>query len=155
MIYTLTQISKSLASYLAPYFEDVTFYEDPIVQVENLPVMFLQTRSASIEKGTAGYYIWTLRLDLVYLLPMNGPELQRQYETAAEILDIVMDHFPYIAPDESTAIVHAENRNWTIDLNELHYKFDIQTRVSKQDIGTLMQSLAQDVEVKDGQEKRA
>lgn len=150
MIYTISQISKSLAEYLAEYFPNASFYEDPIVQSQNEEMLFLQVRNASIEKGTSGFYLWTLRLDLVYLLPMNGPALQERYQAAAEILDITMDHFPYISPSGESQIVHAENRNWTIDLNELHYRFDIVARVSKQDLGELMRVLQMNLEVTDG-----
>lgn len=153
MIYTVSQISQSLGTYLAEYFPDVTFYEDPLAQGVVQPAMFLQTRNASIKKGIGEYYLWTLRLDLVYLIPMNAKGQQEAYSAAAEILDIVMDTFPYIAPDGSTAKVHAENRSWTIDYNELHYKFDVSTRVSKTDLGELMRALELNLEVKDGTEK--
>lgn len=150
MIYAVGQISQSLATYLAPYFPGVTFYEDPLAQGIEQPAMFLQTRNASIRKGVGPHFLWTLRLDLVYLIPMNDKDQQQKYSAAAEILDIVMDSFPYLAPDGSTAMVHAENRNWTIDYNELHYKFDVSSRVSKQDLGELMRTLELNMEVIDG-----
>lgn len=150
MIYTLSQVSQSLATYLADYLPGVTFYEDPVMQSVEQPAMFLQNRNTSIEKGLSGFYRWTWRLDLVYLLPINAEKQQERYQAALEILDVVMDHFPYVAPDGSTATVHCENRSGSIDYDELHYKFDIQGRVSREDLGELMQTLELNMEVIDG-----
>lgn len=146
MIVTISQLAPSLSAYLASDFPDVTFYEDPLQQGVDLPAMFLQTRSSGIRKATSGEYLWTLRLDLVYLLDFNLPNLQRQYQAAAELLDIALETFPY-TDGTSTQLLRTYNRDWTIDLNELHYRFDLQIFVTPEEISVLMQTLDLEMEV--------
>lgn len=147
MTFTIAQLAPSLAAHLGPSFSGVTFYEDPLQQGASLPAMFLQTRSSSIRKSTSGEYLWTLRLDLVYLLDYNLVNLQRLYQDAAEKLDVLMETFPYLDGAGQSITVRTYNRNWTIDLNELHYKFDLQVFVEPQELANLMEELELNLEV--------
>ena len=127
---TVSTISKSLADYLAPSFPDVTFYEDPNQQDSRPPMMFLQTRTNRLELETGGYWRRILGVDLVYLLDYNLPDLQRRYQAAGEQLDLVMETFPYSdGATEGTVLLRTYDREWNIDLDELHYRFEIRERV--------------------------
>lgn len=151
MIFTISKIATSLAAYLAPYFPGVTFYEDPLQQSMSKPCMFIQTRGASISKRMAGRYLWTLRLDLVYLLDFNLVDLQARYQDAAERLDFLMETFPY-TDGTSSALVRTYQRDWNVDVDELHYRFELRAWVSKEQAYALMRTLDSNVEVIDGSE---
>lgn len=128
---TVSTISKSLADYLAPSFPGVMFVEDPTQQGAEPPMMFLQTRTNRLERETGGYWRRIMGIDLVYLLEYNLPNLQQLYQAAGEALDLLMETFPYSdGTTDGTVLLRTYDREWNIDLNELHYKFELRERVS-------------------------
>lgn len=130
MNFTISTIAKSLADYLAPSFPGVTFYEDPNQQDSKPPMMFLQQRYAHIEpRRNNGYYLRRIGLDLTYLVDYNLPDLQQQYQQAAEQLDLRMETFPY-SDGTDTALLRTYEREWRIDLDALHYKFELRVWVT-------------------------
>ena len=141
MTFTIANIASSLATYFSSYFPGVTFYEDPNQQGTDCPCMFLQVRGPTkIEKQLDGRYLRTIRLDITYLLDYNLPDLQRKYQAAGEILDEILDTFPYVSGKESS-VIRTYNREWTVDLDAMHYRFDLQVRVYPPETGTPMQTL--------------
>ena len=149
---TVSTISKSLADYLAPSFPGVTFYEDPNQQGSKPPMMFLQTRTNRLTLETGGYWLRTLGVDLVYLLEYNLPNLQQLYQAAGETLDLLMETFPY-SDGTTEGLLRTYDREWNIDLDELHYRFELRERVSIPETWAKMQSMDYDEELKDGGEK--
>ena len=148
---TVSTISKSLADYLAPSFPGVTFYEDPNQQDSKPPMMFLQTRTNRLTLETGGYWIRTLGVDLVYLLEYNLPNLQQLYQAAGEQLDLLMETFPYSdGTTDGTVLLRTYEREWNIDLDELHYRFEIRERVSIPETYPKMQTMDYDEDLKDG-----
>lgn len=129
MIFTVSEISKSLADYLFPYFSNVTFYENPNQQGTKLPCMFLQQRYSNIEPRMDGRYLRKIGLDITYLIDYNLSDMQMQYENAAETLDLLMSVFPY-RNGNAEALVRTYDREWNIDLDALHYKFEIREIVA-------------------------
>lgn len=128
---TVSTISKSLADYLAPILPGVAMHEDPNQQGSQPPCMFLQTRYNRLKLEMGGYWLRTLGLDLTYLLDYNLPDLQRQYQAAAEALDLVMETFPYSdGSSEGQALLRTYDREWTVDLDAMHYKFELRERVT-------------------------
>lgn len=131
MNFTVNTISKSLATYLKPLLPNITFLQNPTQQNEdNLPSMFLQQRYSNIELQTGGCYYRKIGLDLTYLENYNLVNLQELYQQTAEVLDLNMEYFPY-SDGESTekTLIRTHDREWRIDLDALHYKFEIQERV--------------------------
>ena len=146
MNFTISNIASSLAAYLSPLMTGVTFYEDPRQQGITCPCMFLQARgSSTIEKELSGRYLRTIRLDLTYLVDYNLPDLQTKYQAAAEILDENLETFPYIDGNKST-LIRTYNREWKIDLDALHYNFELRVHVSPSESGTPMRTLDQDID---------
>ena len=142
---TVSTISKSLADYLAPSFPGVTFYEDPNQQDSKPPMMFLQTRTNRLTLETGGFWLRTLGIDLVYLLEYNLPNLQQLYQAAGETLDLLMETFPYSdGTTEGTVLLRTYDREWNIDLDELHYKFELRERVSIPETYPKMQTMDYD-----------
>lgn len=133
---TVSTIAKSIADYLAALpdtpFAGVAMYEDPNQQGSQPPCMFLQVRYGRLTKEMSGYWVRRLGLDLVYLLDYNLPDLQRQYQTAGEALDIALETFPYSdgAAGADPTLLRTYDREWNIDLDELHYKFELRERVT-------------------------
>ena len=145
----VSTLARSLADYLAPVLHGVVMYEDPNQQGSQPPCMFLQTRYNRLKLEMGGYWLRTLGLDLTYLLDYNLPDLQRQYQAAAEALDLVMETFPY-SDGSSTgqALLRTYDRSWTVDLDALHYKFELRERVNIPEAAVKMQTMDLNEEVK-------
>lgn len=150
MNFTISTIAKSLADYLAPSFPGVTFYEDPNQQGSKSPMLFLQQRYAYVEpRRNNGYYLRRIGLDLTYLVDYNLPDLQQQYQQAAEQLDLLMETFPYSDGTDST-LLRTYDREWRIDLDALHYKFELQVWVTIPEDSVKMETMDYDERLKDG-----
>ncbi len=148
---TVTTIAKSLAGYLAPHFPGVTFYEDPNQQGSQQPMMFLQTRTNRLLLETGGFWRRILGVDLVYLLEYNLPDLQRRYQAAGETLDLLMESFPYSdGTTEGTVLLRTHDREWNIDLDELHYRFEVRERVALPQEHVKMETMDYEPEVTHG-----
>lgn len=142
MNFTISTIGQSLAAYLAPFFPGVTFTEGPNQQGTNPPCMFLQQRYSYIKLRPSGRWLRRIGLDLTYLLDYNLPNMQQLYQTAAESLDLVMETFPYTdGTTEGTALLRTYEREWRIDLDALHYKFELQVIVDLPQDGTPMETM--------------
>lgn len=142
MNFTVSTISKSLAAYLNTFLPDVMFLENPSLQGANMPCMFLQQRHSSITLETCGYFIRKINLDLTYLEDYNLPNLQELYQAAAEVLDLTLETFPYNdGENNDTVLIRTYNREWRIDLDALHYTFEIRERVSIPKEEVKMQSI--------------
>lgn len=148
MKFSVANVAKSLGDYLAPVLPGVNFYEDPNQQKSETPCAFLQQRYAHMEKHTGGRWLRRIGLDLTYLEDYNLVDLQRRYQSAAEIMDMVLDTFPY-SDGESTAVLRAYDREWRIDADALHYKFELRVFVSIPENAELMQTIQElDMEVR-------
>lgn len=130
MNFTLNTLAASLADYLAPFLPDVQMLEDPAQQGVEPPCMFLQQRSSSIKPCPGGQWQRTIKLDLTYLLDCNLPDLRRQYNAAAEVLDYCMGTFSYSDGAEK-ALLHTYDRQADVDDDGLHYKFELRIIVEK------------------------
>ena len=146
---TVSTLARSLADYLAPVLPGVAMYEDPNQQGSQPPCMFLQTRHNRLKLEMGGYWLRTLGLDLTCLLDYNLPDLQRQYQAAAEALDLVMETFPYSdGSGEGRALLRTYDREWKVDLDALHYKFELRERVNIPEAAVKMQTMDLNEEVK-------
>ena len=129
MNFTITTLGESLADYLAPVLPDVQYNEDPAQQGVDCPCFFLQQRYAYTDRrrSTRGMFLQRIGLDLTYLEDYNLPDLQRRYLAAAEALDLEMGTIPYSDGETvGTVQLHTYERSWNIDLDALHYKFELQ-----------------------------
>lgn len=151
MNFTISTIASSLASYLAPSFPGVTFYENPNQQGTETPCMFLQQRYSYIKVKTAGRFLRQIGLDLTYLVDYNLPNMQQLYQAAAEQLDLVMETFPYTdGTTEGTSLLRTYEREWRIDLDAMHYKFELQVWVDTPNTITPMETMNYQETVTDG-----
>lgn len=141
MNFTVSTIAQSLADYLAPALPGAAFYEDPNQQGTGTPCAFLQQRYSYLEPHTGGYWLRRIGLDLTYLVDYNLPNMQQLYQEAAEALDLAMGTFPYYDGNGGCALLRTHNREWKIDLDALHYKFEIRERVVLPEDGTPMRNI--------------
>lgn len=131
MNFTISTVAQSLAAYLAPTFPGVTFYENPNQQGTQTPCMFLQQRYSYPKLRQGGRWLRQIGLDLTYLVDYNLPNMQQLYQAAAESLDLVMETFPYTdGITEGSTLLRTYEREWRIDLNGMHYKFELQVWVT-------------------------
>ena len=150
MNYTVTTIARSLANYLSPVLPGVTFYEDPNQQDSQMPAAFLQQRYSYLERRTGGRWLRRIGLDLTYLEDYNRPDLQQRYQRAGETLDLLMETFPYSDGETAgTILLRAHEREWRIDLDALHYRFELLERVSIPEAVVKMQAMNYDERLKD------
>lgn len=154
MNFTISTIAQSLAAYLAPSFPGVTFYEGPNQQGTQTPCMFLQQRYSYTKLKYGGRWLRQIGLDLTYLVDYNLPNMQQLYQTAAEALDLVMETFPYTdGTTEGTTLLRTYDREWRIDLDAMHYKFELQVWVELPENSTPMETMDYVPEVTNGKER--
>lgn len=148
MNFTITTLGESLADYLAPVLPDVQYNEDPAQQGVDCPCFFLQQRYAYTDRrrSTRGMFLQRIGLDLTYLEDYNLPDLHQRYLAAAGALDTVMETIEYTDGD-GTALLRTYERQWTIDEDALHYKFELQVWVSLPEAAVKMQTMDYDEEV--------
>lgn len=149
MNFTTATVASSLASYLAAFLPGVVFYPGPNQQGTQTPCMFLQQRYSYITLQPGGRWIRKIGLDLTYLVDYNLPNLQELYLAAAEALDLAMETFPYTDGGER-ALLRTHDRQWTIDLDALHCKFELRIRVSQPERENPMESISYHPEVTNG-----
>lgn len=148
MKFTMANIALSLANHLAEPFPDVTFFEDPNQQGSTVPCMFVQSRFSNIKPRISGRIYREIGLDLVYLEQFDRTDLQRLYTAAAEKLDYVMEAFPY-SDGTDTAILRTYKREWTIGLDDLHYKFELHVWETPEDGGVKMEEMDYEQRIKE------
>lgn len=142
MTFTMQALTHSLADYLAPAMPGFTFYDNPNQQGTKTPAMFFQRTRAKITKRLGGRFLRQLGLDLVCLVEYDLPDMEDQYTAAADVLDERLDTFPYSSGEGGeNVLLRTYERNWYIQDNALHYKFDLKLWVSRGEDYALMRSI--------------
>lgn len=149
MIFTVSQVGRSLADYLSPSLPGVTFYEDPNQQDTQTPCIFLQQRYSNLQLRGKRRWLRTIGLNLTYLLDFNLPDMQQRYQQAAETLDLVMEVFPYTDGEDHT-LLRTYERAWRIDLDALHYDFELRMWVTQLEDFNPMETMDYNEEVSYG-----
>ena len=142
MTFTMQGLTRSLADYLSPHLPGMTFYDNPNQQGTKPPAMFLERTKAKIASKPGGRFLRELGLDLVCLLDYNQVDMDSQYTRTADVLDERLETFPYRgAPGAEHALLRTYGRNWYIQDDALHYKFDLKLWVSRGEDDALMRSI--------------
>ena len=102
--------------------------------------MFLQERYSYPELQQDGRRRLRIGLDLAYLLDYNLPNMQLQYQEAADTLNVVMETFPY-SDGTGTALLRTYDKESRIDLDALHFKFEVRVWVSLPETPVMMQTM--------------
>lgn len=142
MIFTMQALTRSLARHLAPDLPGVTFYDNPNQQGTKTPAMFLQRTRAKIALKMGGRFLRQLGLDLICLVDYDQVDMDDQYTRIAEALDELMETFPYSSEEDGKSLLlRTYERNWSIQDDALHYKFDLKLWVSRSEDAVLMRSI--------------
>lgn len=141
MTITMQGITRSLADYLAPVLPDAAFYDNPNQQGTRLPALFLRRTKAKITQKPGGRFLRQLGLDLVCLVDYNQVDMDDRYTRTADILDEYLETFPYRGAGGASALLRTYERNWYIQDDALHYKFDLKLWVSREEDAVLMRSI--------------
>lgn len=142
MTFTMEALSSSIAGHLAPELPGVTFYDNPAQQGVRLPALFLRRTNARITKRAGVRFLRRLGLDLVCVLDFHRTGMEDQYTRIADILDQMMETFPYRGgQDGPPALLRTYERRWNIVDDVLHYRFDLKIWVSKEEDTALMRSI--------------
>ncbi len=149
MNFTIEDVSASLAKHLRPWFPEMAFFEGPNQKDSVAPCMFLQQCHSKIIRKQAGRFLRRIDVELTCLMDDNLPNLQKTYQQIAETLDQVMEIFPYNAGGE-TALLRTYEREWNIDWNSLHYRFELQVWTQIPEPMLPMQSMEYREEIRDG-----
>ena len=113
--------------------------------------MFLQQRYAYTKLRQARRWLRQIGLDLTYLVDYNLPNMQQLYQEAAEQLDLLMETFPYTdGATEGTTLLRTYDREWRIDLDAMHYKFELQVWVEMPEDFNPMETMDYNPEVTNG-----
>lgn len=150
MTFATANLAASLAAYLAPYFPGVTFYTGPNQQGTLPPCMFLQEHYSYPELQQDGRRRIRVGLDLTYLEDYNLPNMQQLYQSAVDTLNVVMETFPY-SDGTDTALLRTYDKESRIDLDALHYKFEVRVWVSLPETPVMMQTMDYTEDVTNGQ----
>ena len=142
MIFTMPDLSRSLANYLAPQLPGVSFYADPNQQGTKSPALFIRQTFAKIAPQTGGLVLRRLGLDLVYLDRFYTVDMESRLQAAADVMDLMLETFPYSAEEgEKPVRLRAYDRRWEITDSTLHYKLELRLRLTKAEDTALMQSI--------------
>lgn len=143
--FTLTAVNEALSNVISSAIPGVTVYDNPNQENTAIPAVFLNYRGEQgIQKQIGNRWMRKLRYDVVYMAELNLPNLNDLYRSAAEALDYHLEEIPF-GNEEICAI----NRTWFVELDSLHYQFDIFARVSKPYAPTYMQSAEIKEEIKE------
>lgn len=138
---TISLVQQALAAYLRQYAGASHVYRNPNQQDTKLPCWFINLMPPSgIDKSVDNRYWRTFGFDLAYMEQFDEPDLYNHYLAKAEILDETLGLFayPYMyqeteesEPEQRYALIHTSNRQWTVGRDMLHYRFEVQLRVSR------------------------
>lgn len=132
-LFTIEDMTNSLAYQLKEIFPGVKCYMNPNQQGTVSPCFFIQYAPGSgIERETHITSWKRLNVELIYEDDFNLPDLYERYLRVAERLDNVA-YFHYIRDiDEQThcyIIMEIDRREWTVSLPSLVYKFTLEIRL--------------------------
>ena len=129
MIYTLNNIISSVAQMLRDHWPETTVYDARTMQGTRYPCFFIQLMPSSIEDGIAGRDMRRVSLDVVYVQQRNIPDANARLYDVADELDELLDMINYTDGAGNTALLHTNDRENTIEDQELHHKFTLSNRV--------------------------
>jgi len=123
-------INDVLAGFLKQLFPGVSVYVNPNQQGTKTPSFFIQYMPHSgIRKQVAERYNRKLFIDLIYMDDYNLTDLYDRYLKVVETLDENIELLP-ITQNGTLYYLRTYERDWSVELSELHYKFYLEFRAS-------------------------
>ena len=149
MIYTIDNMVKSIALMLSGKWSAIPVYDSPTQQGVKFPCFFVFLMPSNLSDEVDDRAKRELNFDVVYVQARNAPNANAEIYSIADGLDTLLDYVQY-TDGETTAPIHTHDRAYSIEDQELHYKFRMIARVSLPYTATPMQELEEnDVEIKE------
>ena len=143
MIFSIDNLIESIAAQLKTEYPALPVYDSYTLQGCKFPCFFVFLTPSNIYDQIDAYDKRELNFDVVYVQERNAPNAYGTLYTVADTLDELLDTVTYTDGEESIPL-HTHERNYSIDDQELHYKFRVIARVSRQASPILMQTLEED-----------
>lgn len=131
MTYTIKQLVKSIAAQLSATYPDFPVYRSANQQKTRYPCFFIFLMPSSIFDEIDVRERRDIAFDVVFVQARNIPDADAQIQDIADGLDYLFDTVAYTSPEGESVPLHTHERTWSIEDQELHYKFHIKQRVAK------------------------
>lgn len=149
MIYTIENLIQSIAAQLKTVYPALPVYDTFTLQGNEYPCFFVFLMPSNISDQIDGVDKREIFFDVVYVQQRNITNAYADLYSVSDTLDELLDVVNYTA-DGETVPLHTHERNYSIDDQELHYKFKIIARVSRPYTPNPMQTEETDVGIKKG-----
>ena len=149
MTYTIENLIQSIAAQLKTVYPALPVYDTFTLQGNEYPCFFVFLMPSNISDQIDGVDKREIFFDIVYVQQRNITNAYADLYSVADTLDELLDVVNYTA-DGETVPLHTHERNYSIDDQELHYKFKIIARVSRPYTPNPMQTEETDVGIKRG-----
>lgn len=154
--FSIVRMLYSIAYLLKSEFPDIPIYIDPKQQGVDVPCFFIQLigsgQHMKMEIGKMATY--NLQFDVSYLTDYNANDKYSDYYNVIDKLDVLLCNVAYVNDEgERLASFGIHTRDYTTDLQALHYRFKTAVRVrlvSDEGEGELLRELIYKLTIKDG-----
>lgn len=138
MNYTPSNVNEAIAAATISAIPEVTIYDNPNQQDTKLPAVFINYRGEQpIKQGIDNRWTQTLKFDLCYLVEYNLPNMNDLYRAAADSLAYALTELQYA----DGVKLPTRNHSWYVELDGLHYQFDVPVRLMKPYAPNYMQAM--------------
>lgn len=148
MTYTIDNLIKSIALMLSSRWTTIPVYDSPTQQGARYPCFFIFLMPSSITDEVDDRVRRDISVDVVYVQARNVPNANEEIYGIADTLDVLLDYVMYTDGDE-TVPIHTHDRKYSIEDQELHYKFRMIARAYLPRTETPMQDMEDSVSVKE------
>jgi hypothetical protein len=148
MNFTIPKLIDSIAGQLSTLYPNTPVYDSPSYNTA-YPCFYVVVTVPSIADEIDGVEMRDIGFDVVYVQERNSTAQNVELMSVLETLDEGFDLLTYVDGNLST-VLHTHERTASIEDQELHYKFSIRQRVSREVTHTYMAEMEeQNVEVEE------
>ena len=155
MTYSIQHMVESIATMLSGQFSSIPVYASPNQQGTEYPCFFVFLMPSEFTDEIDSIGKRSLSFDVVYVQERNIANAYEDIHGVADTLDELFDMVQYsdFVPDETTkqpvfVPLHTHERAYSIEDQELHYKFRVSQRVSTPVEHNYMKTEETNVEIK-------
>lgn len=150
MTFTIENIIKSIALMLSGAYPNIPVYDSPNQQGTKYPCFFVFLMPSTLTDEVDRVAKRDISIDVVYVQARNTPNANADIYGIADGLDVLLDYVEYTdGGNEDPVPIHTHERAYSIEDQELHYKFRMIARVSLPYTANLMKEMENDVEIKE------
>lgn len=142
MIYSIGRVISSVALMLGTEWPGVPVYGSPTAST-HFPCFFIFLMPSTISDQVDKVDRRDISLDVVYVQQRDLPDAEAALWEIADQLDQLLDVVWYTDGTEDTESIplHTQDRTYSIEDQELHYKLRIPARVHQPVVEVLMQTM--------------